>query len=365
MRGVEGAVGEDHVRTGASKGEEAFEQTVFVGDPAPLGRGAQHRVFPTHVISGHGEIGLVAQEANDIGVGEAGLDHHPVGSLGLVETQLAQRLARVGRIHLVGLLVPAPRRGVEGLPEGSVEGGGVLNAIAADRGVGESGTVEGLADRAHPAVHHVRRRDDVGAGLGLGDGHRRQDGEALVVVDPAVDDDPVVAIRGVGIQRDVGHDQEFGKLGFQGADAALQKTVGFGARTGPRILVLIGQCGKECDPGNPRLGDFGRATEQEIHRQPGLAGHRRDRSLASLPLLHEKRQYEVGGVEFCLPHEIAQRGVGAIATGSNTHLPKVSKASRVVGSELSSRRRAASAVFLWPRWRSTRVLWLPRGRALH
>ena len=62
------------------------------------------------------------------------LDHHHVGALGQVERQLAQRLADVGRVLLVGLAV-APQRRVDGLAERAVERGGVLRGVGQDRHV--------------------------------------------------------------------------------------------------------------------------------------------------------------------------------------------------------------------------------------
>ena len=65
--------------------------------------------------------------------------------------------------------------------------------------------LERLADRADAAVHHVRRRDDVGAGLGLDQRLLDQDRDGVVVEHIArVVDDPVMAVRGIGIERDVG-----------------------------------------------------------------------------------------------------------------------------------------------------------------
>ena len=68
--------------------------------------------------------------------------------------------------------------------------------------------VERLADRADAAVHHVGGRDDVGAGLGLD--QRLQD-ELLdggVVDDLVAGHDAVMAVAGVGVERDVGDDAD-------------------------------------------------------------------------------------------------------------------------------------------------------------
>ena len=61
-----------------------------------------------------------------------------------------------------------------------------------------------LADRGDPPVHHVARRDDVGAGLDVRDGRARDQLERRVVVDLPVRDDAAVAVRGVLAEADVG-----------------------------------------------------------------------------------------------------------------------------------------------------------------
>ena len=69
--------------------------------------------------------------------------------------------------------------------------------------------VERGAQRAHAAVHHVARRDRVGARLGLGDRGAREQLERLVVVDDAVGaQHAAVAVRGVLAQAEVGDDQQ-------------------------------------------------------------------------------------------------------------------------------------------------------------
>ena len=69
--------------------------------------------------------------------------------------------------------------------------------------------VERGAQRADAAVHHVARRDGVGARLGLRDGGARQQLERQVVVDDAVGaQHAAVAVRGVLAQAQVGDDEQ-------------------------------------------------------------------------------------------------------------------------------------------------------------
>ena len=67
------------------------------------------------------------------------------------------------------------------------------------------------AERAHAAVHHVARRDDVGAGARVGDGRAREQLERDVVVDLAVvAQHAAVAVRGVLAQAHVGDHEQVG-----------------------------------------------------------------------------------------------------------------------------------------------------------
>ena len=102
--------------------------------------------------------------------GERGLHHQHVGALLLVERGLAQRLARVGRIHLVAGAIAELGRAVGGLAEGAVERR--WRTSPRTRGWPSSmkpSPSSARADRADAAVHHVARRDDVGAGLRVDD----------------------------------------------------------------------------------------------------------------------------------------------------------------------------------------------------
>ena len=49
--------------------------------------------------------GVVSEQANDVKVGHARLDHHDVGTLCLIQAGLPQGLPVVGGVLLVGLLV--------------------------------------------------------------------------------------------------------------------------------------------------------------------------------------------------------------------------------------------------------------------
>ena len=81
--------------------------------------------------------------------------------------------------------------------------------------------------RCHAAIHHVGRRDDVGARLSMHDGLPCQHGDRLVVHHIAAGvDQAILTVAGIRVQRDVGDDAEFGKTGFQRGDGTGDQTIG-------------------------------------------------------------------------------------------------------------------------------------------
>ena len=73
---------------------------------------------------------------DDVEVRQRGLHHHHVGALGDVERGLVERLAGVGRVHLVAAPVAELRRALGGVAERSVQRRRVLRRVGEDRGVG-------------------------------------------------------------------------------------------------------------------------------------------------------------------------------------------------------------------------------------
>ena len=78
-----------------------------------------------------------------------------------------KRFVGVGGIHLIAAAVAKLRRAFRRFAKRSVKGGGKFCRVTHDAGLVEAGGVERLADGADAAVHHVARRDDVGAGGGV------------------------------------------------------------------------------------------------------------------------------------------------------------------------------------------------------
>ena len=82
--------------------------------------------------------------------------------------------------------------------------------------------VELRADGRHASVHHVGGRDDVDPGPRVRDRGPRQQRQRGVVVDATVADHAAVAVRGVLVQADVGHDEESRRCALERADRLLE-----------------------------------------------------------------------------------------------------------------------------------------------
>ena len=139
-----------------------------------------------YAASGHVDLGA-GPAAMHVEVGERGLHHHHVGALGDVGPDLLQRLADVARVLLVGPAVAAAGDlDVDRLAERAVERRGVLGRVGEDRHRrrGRSSSSAARMARTWPSII-PDGRDDVGAGVGLGDGDLGVALEGGVVVDLA------------------------------------------------------------------------------------------------------------------------------------------------------------------------------------
>ena len=223
-----------------------------------------------------------------------GLDHEDVGALEDVLLGLAHGLPGVGRVHLVGLAVAEARGAVGGVPERTIEGAGVLHRVAHQRRLLEALLVEGGADGADPAVHHVAGGDDVGAGLGVAHRLPGQQLEGGVVEDAVALDDAAVAVVGVLAEADVGDHAHLRDRVLDGADGLLHHpvvVVGLGA---PGVLVLGDP--EEDHRGDPHVPGGPDVLDRLVDRALGDAGHGLHRVHHALPGDHEHRVHEVGGL---------------------------------------------------------------------
>lgn len=113
-----------------------------------------------------------------------------------------------------------------------------------DGNVGKVVFIENAADLRHATVHHVRRGDHVGAGLGVGKRRLGQKVQRGVIVHGVPVDEAAMPVIGILAQADVGNHDQIGKLVLQGLDRALDNSVlgvGLGAE---RVFFLAGMPNK-------------------------------------------------------------------------------------------------------------------------
>src|SRR5437899_2973448 len=160
-RGLTCVVGDDDVRAGAADPRQRFQHRAALVDPPVPGGRLEHGVLAAHVVRRRGVAERLLHARDDVEIRQRRFDHHDVGAFLDILLYLAQRLARVRRVHLVRSAVAEPRCRSRGVAERAVERGAVFRRIRHDGDLLEAALVERLADRADPPVHHVRRRDDV------------------------------------------------------------------------------------------------------------------------------------------------------------------------------------------------------------
>ena len=213
-------------------------------------------VFTRDLVGGDRQVRRLAQVADDVEVGAGGLHHQEVGAFFGVENRLTGGLAAIGGIHLVGGLRDRGFAGLAGAADGvaerTVERRGELGGVGEDARTGMSCCIESLADRLHASVHHVGGRDEIRAGLGGQDRHfhERFDGAVIVHVRAGGVQHAVVAVRGVGVEGDVGEDHRAGRLRLHFADGAVgevRRVEGFGAFGGLAGRVDLGEEGHAMD----------------------------------------------------------------------------------------------------------------------
>ena len=163
--------------------------------------------------------------------------------------------------------------------------------------------VERLADRADASVHHVRRRDDVGAGRRVRDGGAHELLDRRIVRDLVVDDDAAVAVVGVLAEADVGDHEDVGTLALDArgpptAPAPRDRRPPIRCRPSGRAARTAARCGcrRPCAAAasrtasstdrlnTPGIDDTSRRTpfaladeqrqDEHVGRQPRLAHHR-------------------------------------------------------------------------------------------
>ena len=164
--------------------------------------------------------------------------------------------------------------------------------------------VELVADHPDAPVHHVRGRDDVGAGLGVRDRGLGEQLERDVVVDRAVADEAAVAVRRVLAQADVGDHGQVGVRLLQRADRQLHDAlVVVGAGAG---LVLGGRDPEQDHRLDPDRQQLRRLGDELVDREAVDAGHRLDRLADVLAGDDEQRLDQVPRRQLGLANQVAE-----------------------------------------------------------
>ena len=191
---------------------------------------------------------------------------------------------------------PIERRiAADGVAERPVEGRGIFCRIGHDLRIEETLGIEAGADRRDPAVHHVGRRDDIGAGAGLvqrlADEHR----DGLVVEDGVAAQQSVVAMARIGVERDIGDEADGGRRGLDRAAGAAHEIVGIQRLAALGIAPVGIGIGEEREGGNAEpLGAQGLA-DRLVDGEPLDAGHRGHLVAALVAVDEENRPDQIVG----------------------------------------------------------------------
>jgi len=144
-------------------------------------------------------------------------------------------------------------------------------------------------------------------------------GDGGVVIDVATFfiEDAVVAVGGVGIERDIGKDWEIGEFFFEGAEGAGNQA--FGIQAGFTVLGAEGglDAGEDGDTADAALGESGRKAEKGGDGVTKMAGEAGDRGGCARAVFNEKRSDEVGSGDGGLGKQTADAGGTAEAATSD------------------------------------------------
>ena len=267
-----------------------------------------HGVLAAHLVGVHRHLELVLHPAHHVQVGHARLHHHHIGAFRQVQRDFVQRLVGIGRVHLVGAFVRLAqvRRRAHRVAERAVIGGGVLGGVGHDAGVRKAVAFQGLADLADAAVHHVRGRHHVGAGLGVGHRLLDQGGDGDVVKHIAVlVEDAVLAVGGERVQGHVGDHAHLRHRLFDRPGGALGQPVrvpGFGAVQAFHRHRRDRKQGHGRDPQVRQLACF---LAQQVHGHALDAGHRGHRFGVVFAVEDEHRVDQVVHGEGVFAHQAA------------------------------------------------------------
>ncbi len=280
-----------------------------------------HGVLAADLIDEGRRLEGIFDPPDDIQVGQTGLDHHHVRAFGQVGAHFVQRLVTVGRVHLIGILVALAEVGgrAHRITKRAVVGAGVFRRVGHDAHVVVFGHFQRLANRLDTTIHHVRRRDHLSAGFGVGQrlADQRVDSDIVLHVSVVVEN-AVLAVRGERIESYVGDDPQLRETRAQGASGALGDALrvpGFGRIEG----LLLQRCHrKQRQRRNAQRHQLFGLLEQQVDGQALHSRHRRHRLAAVLAVEHEHRQDQVIDGQHIFAHQTAGKIVTTIATQTSS-----------------------------------------------
>ncbi len=172
--------------------------------------------------------------------------------------------------------------------------------------------LERRADGTDASVHHVGGRDDVGAGRGL---DQRLPGEhragRIVEHIARCIDEAIMAVRRIGIERDVGEDADFRRGFLHRPNRPADQIVGIERLARVLGAKLARRVGEQGDAGDAEVARLARPVAEPVDRparDPGQAG---DRLLQPLPFGDEQGPDPVGRSQHRLRKQRPAPGGGA------------------------------------------------------
>ena len=251
---------------------------------------------------------------NQIQICQRRLDHHDVGTLLDVQRHLAQRLVRVRRVHLVAAPVAELRRAFGGLAERPVKCRRKFGRIAHDRRVGKTVLVQRRADGGHAPVHHVARRNDVRASLGMTRCRGCEQLECRVIQNldwprhlaGSAMHDAAMSVLHILAQAHVRDDQQRRQFLFQQPHGLLDDSI-FGERA-RSLGVLFIRDAEQQDRRDAERMDARGLAQQFIRRKLEDARHGIDGLAQFAPGAGEKRQDQMLHAQARFADQFPQRG---------------------------------------------------------
>jgi hypothetical protein len=130
--------------------------------------------------------------------------------------------------------------------------------------------------------------------MGVDEGLFGQTVQRGVVGDPVALHYPVVAMVGVAVQGDVGHDADLGRGVLDGLDAVGNQAVGVGCAGADRILDRAIDIGEQSHHRNAEVARLDRRRRRRLGGKPKHAGHGGDRDAILGPVMDDQRPDQIG-----------------------------------------------------------------------